>query len=199
MLERLTGFLEVAQPNPRAVAGWIASSPVRRLLPDRRRTPEWDAALGRFFLTNLSQSRMEYLPVIRLERTWAIWHVTNAERARLRREYRRATRPLPDLERVSVDPTDVAHELLYSAARQDVHTLEVEQNAKWSAYLAQVATRDRLGPRKAEALRLLFSPEEQVSQAEAARRSRLDRKTLRTFLKAERPTLLRLSKGLDPL
>jgi hypothetical protein len=82
---------------------------------------------------------------------------------------------------------------------QDVHVLEIEQGARWAAYLAQLAQRGRLGPRKAEALRMLFSPEERISQAEAARRTRLDQKTLRALLRAERSTLLRLSKGIDPL
>jgi hypothetical protein len=185
ILERLIVFLEVAPQTPRALAAWITSSPVRRLLPDRQHTPEWDAALGRFFLADLSQLRTEYLPRIRLEHTWAVWHVVNAEHARLRRAHRRDRRvgPLPDLEVYRPDETDATHEL------QDSHVLGGEQAARIEAYLAQIERTERLGPRKAAALRWLLSPGEKVTQVEAARRAGLDRKTVRTALRQLRRDL----------
>jgi hypothetical protein len=101
VLERLTKYLMVEPPRrPADAATWITRSPVRRMLP-RQPRPEWDAALGRAFLDDLTQARATYLPTLRLSPIWAVWHVTNAEQARIRRAWRREQRPafaVPDPE-----------------------------------------------------------------------------------------------------
>ncbi len=190
VLERLTRYLEVT-PRRRS-AHWIASSPVRRMLQGPAR-PEWDAALERGFLEDLRRARVEYLPAIRLEPTWAIWHVTNAEQARIRRTRQREQRQaltVPDLEATVEEILDPEQELVPRVEG-------TARAARWGAYLARIAGRGRLGARKAVALTCLY--QDHTSQAEAARRAHLDRKTLRAFLAAERPNLTRLARGVDPL
>jgi hypothetical protein len=191
---RLVGYLDVAPARRAAPAVWIARNPLR--MPAFHRAPlmtlpSWDAALAYHFLQDLRRLRVAVLPAIRLERTWAIWHVTNAEQAQRRRAWQSLTSELPALE-VETEPEPA------SERAEDVPDAEsIEREARLEAYLASIATRGRLGPRKAAALREVLL--KGASKAEAARLAKLDRKTLHTFIKAERLTLTRLLRGPDPV